>query len=183
MKKFTTIIIGLIIFFGFGTGIVCAADDLCTTYSTAKDGFFVVLEEPMGQTDGVKSAICYRACYEKTNGVIPCVIQSSCTAQPDSKGKTQGEVKTCQRIQIIKAETGADLLYTYIGMIYKWAAGTIGIIAVFTMVYSGVLIIASNGNSEAIEGAKDRITKSIAGLVVLFLSGLILYSINPTFFV
>jgi len=179
MKKFTTIIIGVIIFLGLGTGIVLAEDsggeNLCTNYSTAKDGFFVILEEPMGKTDGKTSEICYRECKTKaTKGVIECTIKTACTSSDDT---------TCQRVQIIKAKSGADLLYTYIGMIYKWAAGVIGIIAVLTMVYSGVLIIASNGNSEAIESAKDRIIKSIAGLVVLFLSGLILYSINPTFFV
>lgn len=177
MKKFTTIIIGLIIFFGLGTGVVFA-EDLCTTYSTAQDGFFVVLEEPMGQTkDNDASAICHRQCDTKAEkGVKACEIVSIGSCTPS-------DTVTCQRVQIIKAKSGAELLYTYVGMIYKWAAGTIGIIAVFTMVYSGVLIIASNGNSEAIEGAKDRITQSIAGLVVLFLSGLILYSINPTFFV
>jgi len=178
MKKFGTIIAGLIIFFGLSSSITFAeAGDgsLCTTYSTAKDGFFIILEEPIGQTEKGISDICYRVCDTKTqNGARVCDIKSTCTP---------GGTVTCQRIQIIKSDSGANLLYTYIGMIYKWAASIIGIIAVLTMVYSGILIIASNGNSEAIQGAKDRIMKSIAGLVVLFLSGLILYTINPTFFV
>ena len=40
----------------------------------------------------------------------------------------------------------------------------------------------AGGDTQAVENAKSRIVKSLSGIVVLFLSGLILYTINPTFF-
>lgn len=88
----------------------------------------------------------------------------------------------CQKVQVYLAQSGADLLYTYIGQIYKWAAATIGIVAVLYLVWGGIEISTAQGDSGKIEKAKERITQSLAGLVLLFLSALILYTINPNFF-
>ena len=57
-----------------------------------------------------------------------------------------------------------------------------GIIAVLVIVVSGIQISIDQGSGEGVTAAKNRITQSLAGLVILFLSALILYSINPTFF-
>jgi hypothetical protein len=119
--------------------------------------------------------LCFRVCgIEAQDGKRVCEIMSSCPSDPN---------KTCKRIQVIKSESGAGLLYNYVGLIYKWAAGTVGIISVFVMVYSGIGIMTAGGDSGAIENHKKRIVQSLFGLVVLFLSGLILYTVNPTFFV
>ncbi len=88
---------------------------------------------------------------------------------------------TCSRVQVILSKSGATLLYTYISIIYKWAAGTIGIVAVLFLVWGG-FEIATSGDSNRIDKAKERIMQSIAGLVILLLSGAILYTINPNFF-
>ena len=95
------------------------------------------------------------------------------TCPPDS---------TCQRVQVFFAKSGTSLLYSYIGLIYRWAAGTIGIVCVIILVVSGLQITVAGDNSGKIDEAKERITQSLAGLALLFLSAVILYTINPGFF-
>jgi len=72
------------------------------------------------------------------------------------------------------------LLKFYAMQLYRWAASIVGIICVLLIVISGIQITASRG--EDISSAKNRITQALAGLALLFLSALILYTINPTFF-
>ena len=88
----------------------------------------------------------------------------------------------CTLVQIIIGQSGTGILKTYVAIIYRWAAGIVGIIAVLVMVVSGIQISIDQGSGEGLTAAKNRITQSLAGLVILFLSALILYSINPTFF-
>ncbi|MFA6436132.1 MAG: hypothetical protein WCW30_03285 [Candidatus Gracilibacteria bacterium] len=89
---------------------------------------------------------------------------------------------TCTLVQIIRGTSGTGILKTYIAVIYRWAAGIVGIIAVLVIVISGIQISMDQGGGESIGAAKTRIMQSLSGLVVLFLSALILYTINPTFF-
>lgn len=89
---------------------------------------------------------------------------------------------TCTYVQVLLAQSGTGLLKTYIAIIYRWAAGIVGIIAILVIVVSGIQISMDQGGGENVTSAKNRIMQSLAGLVILFLSGLILYTINPTFF-
>lgn len=98
-------------------------------------------------------------------------------------GKVRKALVTCKPIQIILGTSGFDILYTYIGFIYRWGAGAAGIIAVLIIVVSGIQISASGGDQQAVTSAKTRILTSIGGLALLFLSAILLYTINPTFFV
>lgn len=86
----------------------------------------------------------------------------------------------CSIQERITGKTGTDIFAKYVGALYKWAAGIVGIVAVFTIVYSGIQISIAGGGT--IDEAKNRILMSLAGLAILFLSGLILYTINPGFF-
>src|SRR3989339_749977 len=88
---------------------------------------------------------------------------------------------SCIPIQILVSTSGVNLLKFYVLQLYIWAASIVGIIAVLIIVISGIQIAASGG-SDQISSAKTRITQSLAGLAILFLSALILYTINPTFF-
>lgn len=88
----------------------------------------------------------------------------------------------CNRVQVILSESGTGLLSEFIGALYRWSAGIVGIIAVLVMVVSGIQISMAGGDSAKVDSAKTRILQSIAGLVILFLAGLILYTINPNFF-
>ena len=99
----------------------------------------------------------------------------------ESTPPKEGDV-LCQKVQVFYAESGAELLYTYMSRIYKWAAGTIGIVSVLFLVVGGIEMSAAQGDSGKIEKAKGRIQQSLAGLVLLFLSALFLFTINPNFF-
>lgn len=89
---------------------------------------------------------------------------------------------SCKEVMVILTKGGTTAIHGYINLIYRWGAGMVGIIAVTIIILSGIQISASGGDSEAIGSAKKRIIQSIAGIVVLFLSSLILYTINPNFF-
>lgn len=89
----------------------------------------------------------------------------------------------CDQVQIFTGNGGVDLLKTYVRFIYTWAAGFIGIVSVFVILLSGIQLSASGGDSEVLAKAKTRIIQSLSALAILFMSGLILYVINPTFFV
>ena len=175
------IFIGLIAPVSFAqTGTTTTKKVECADVQNSQSsGLYVILEEPLGGPDAV---YCFRVCKKLdpkvTNMTNLCKIQEKCVG-----GGDLGDSVSCQRIQIIQANDGKDLIFKYVKMIYLWAAGTIGIISVFTLVYSGIGISASGGDSGKIDGFKNRIMQSLLGLVVLFLSGLILYTINPTFFV
>lgn len=85
-----------------------------------------------------------------------------------------------KRVWVI-GTSGGDLLKLTVKYLYGWATGVIGIIAVVTIVYNGVKISMS-GISGDVSAAKDKILQAVTAIVILFLSGLILYTINPTFF-
>ena len=88
----------------------------------------------------------------------------------------------CDNVQILFASSGSDLVKKYVSLIYRLAAGIIGIIAVVVIIINGIIISASGGESGTIDNAKNRIIQSLVSLAILFLSGIILYSINPNFF-
>lgn len=89
---------------------------------------------------------------------------------------------SCSIYERISGASGSDIFGRYVSALYRWAAGIVGIVAVLTMVYSGIQISMAGGDTAKLDSAKNRIMQSIIGLVILFLSGLILYTINPGFF-
>lgn len=131
----------------------------------------------------------------KETEIFSCFRESTCTKIEDktscnqkyvetcTSSNTDKEQKMCQPVQVILAKSGAELLYAYVGSIYRWSAGTVGMVAVLYLVIGGVEIAASGGDDSRITKAKERIFQSIMGLVLLFLSALILYTINPNFFI
>jgi len=167
----------------------------------AKNGEYitVIVEEPIAAKDEGKvgdkyfTQICYRNTFQFNNETLTKLSRATDTkkgcseeAEEFMKNPPPGTTKvaySCQQVQVLFSRGGTSLIEGYIGSIYKWSAGIVGIIAVLIIVASGIQISASGGDSQAIESAKTRIIKSLAGIVVLFLSGLILYTVNPTFFV
>ncbi len=109
--------------------------------------------------------------------------RTDCTSEYVGLGQcTPGENEFCQRVQVIIAQSGINLLMTYLGIIYRWAAGIIGIISVAYLIYGGFLVATAQDDTGKIDTAKEKIFQSLAGLVLLFLSAVILYTINPNFF-
>lgn len=87
----------------------------------------------------------------------------------------------CERRQWIIGDSGAGIIQVVVKQVYTWGALAVGGIAVMTMILQGVKISMS-GVSGDISESKNKILQAIAGIVLLFLSSLILYTINPQFF-
>ena len=88
----------------------------------------------------------------------------------------------CTLVQVIRGTSGVGIIKTYVTIMYRWASSIVGIIAVLVIVISGIQISMDQGGGDGVTAAKTRIFQSITALTVLFLSALILYTINPTFF-
>lgn len=118
---------------------------------------------------------------------IPPDVISECKNKNTSMLGTSREIGscafTCKKAERISGRSGTDLISRYIAVVYKGMAAIVGIIAVLNMVYRGIRISMGGSQAEEIEAAKKSIFMSIAGLALLFLSGIILYAINPNFFV
>ncbi len=162
-----------------------ASEKPCIDLTKDGDKIVTIIEEALPidtkKTDDYEIKTCYRHTLEGPDGgVTPALTTEKCKTEY-LPGK-DGYKYACYEVQVILSSGGTALIYTYIGMVYEFGATMAGIVAVLIIVLSGIQISASGGDSEAIENAKKRILKSFAGIAVLFLSGLILYTINPTFF-
>ena len=155
----------------------------------AKGLIITVLEEEISP-EGLNSIICIRQTKctlttEKDDTGKETQV-SKCDppvyTDPVPGGCTPGPTEFCQRVQVLFATSGIQLLMSYIGIIYRWAAGVIGIVSVIYLVWGGFTITTAQNDTTAIDKAKEKIMQSIAGLILLFLSAVILYTINPNFF-
>jgi cytochrome bd-type quinol oxidase subunit 2 len=73
----------------------------------------------------------------------------------------------------------AERLPEYIVWLFNFACTIAGVVAALMIIIGGVQYMASGGNPGLQNDAKDRITKAIIGLVLLFCVYLILNTINP----
>ncbi len=168
--------------------------------------FYTIIEEPLTPSAPPKKGelekkvangepfieqTCYRntlsySYYEATNWTNPKTIAMLATECSDQfkTGKTAIEklVFSCEQVQVFISKGGTSLIEGYIKLIYTWGASLAGLIAVAVLIASAIQISLAGGDSNAIQSAKERIIKSFVGLAVLFLSGLILYTINPNFY-
>ena len=155
--------------------------------------------DPSGETgkDDYVTRRCFRNSFQyyspgdKQTHTAP-ILATSCSAtaqklftdnNPDGKPNKYQVKYSCKEVEVILTKGGSSAIYGYVSMLYRWGASLVGIIAVTVIIISGIQISASGGDSEAVGSAKKRIIQSIVGILVLFLSSLILYTINPTFFV
>lgn len=92
--------------------------------------------------------------------------------------KGNEKLKAC----VVTGKTGLDLLTNYASQVYQWIAGVVGAICILVIVVSGIQISIGGLSQEEVSTAKDRVIRALVGLVVLFLSAFILYTINPLFF-
>lgn len=81
---------------------------------------------------------------------------------------------------IIEADTAMGFITNYIRLMYSYGAATVGIICVLVIAISGMQYAMDSNSAEE---AKKRIINSLSGLGLLFVSALILWFINPNFFV
>lgn len=67
----------------------------------------------------------------------------------------------------------------FLQLMYRYAVGVAGIIAVVMIMVAGMQWVTSGGNSEAITSAKKRIAGAMMGLFLVYLSYFILNAVNP----
>lgn len=96
--------------------------------------------------------------------------------------KCPSKALKCERVTYLLAKTGTGVIEMYVGLIYRWAASLAGIVCILIMIVSGIQISAAGEDTQGVESAKKRIFQSLTALVILFMSALILYMINPDFF-
>ncbi len=95
----------------------------------------------------------------------------------------RGEAGKGKWYQIVAGSHGGDILKTYASYLYKFLAGIVGLLSVLMLIIGGIQIMTAGANQEGVQSGKDRVLGALAGLMLLFLSGLILYTVNPSFFV
>lgn len=170
------------------------------------DKLVVITEEPLGTPDNETTFICFReincsvkstkdtskkpettkekrVCETQYTGTCNGATPQDQITKIQSDPKSKETYKTCERIMVYLSPAGTNLLYYYIGQIYRYVAFLGGIIAVLTIIIAGLLMTTAGDNSDQLGKAKAIIVKCITGLVLLFLSAIILYVINPNFFV
>lgn len=72
-----------------------------------------------------------------------------------------------------------DLLPRYIGSFYNYGLAIVGILATIILMGAGLIWLTSGGDSGKISKAKNLISGSIVGLIILLISWTILNTINP----
>lgn len=87
----------------------------------------------------------------------------------------------CEKRQWIIGDSGIGIIKLVVKQLYTWGVVVVGIIAVTTLIIQGIRIQAS-GVSGDISDAKNKILQALFGIVLLFLSGILLYAVNPDFF-
>lgn len=167
------------------------SENCCITEEEKQNFIITIVEEPFGDA----------ALYEKNLGqqsnsadfhVKDCCRDYTITGDSTKEGSLDAgkcsryecgkDGMVCETVLVLFSKAGTTMIEGYIVMIYTWAASLVGLIAVTVIIISGIQISLSGGDASAVDSAKGRILKSISGLAVLFLSALILYTINPNFF-
>lgn len=68
----------------------------------------------------------------------------------------------------------ADSIPVLAGQMIKGLLGTVGAIALFMLVWGGIVWMTSGGNADRLKKGKDTILWTILGLIIIFLSYVIL---------
>lgn len=74
--------------------------------------------------------------------------------------------------------TGSTIA-SYIGAIYNYGLAIAGILATIVLMAAGVIWLTSGGDSGKVSQAKELISGSVAGLIILIVSWVILNTVNP----
>lgn len=167
-KIFAGLIILLISFVSLQSSILVAkAEDVTNLYKNKiKVHLQTPFEEPPPDKDCIKEGLIF-----KHNGAF-----FVCRKRDDPK------VKTGKWLQVVMGDDGSKILQDYVKLIYIWLAGFIGVVAVLMIIAGGIQISIAGADQSNLDDGKKRIVSALVGLVLLFLTTLILYTINPNFF-
>jgi hypothetical protein len=76
-------------------------------------------------------------------------------------------------------EESTQTIAEYIKSIYQYMLAVVGLLAAVVLMLSGVIWLTAGGNTEKIGQAKGLMTGSLAGLVLMLTSYIILQTVNP----
>lgn len=156
---------------GGNSAFRCARKTECTPAPTS--------DAPAGAGNPAKQKRVCKATYVAPGDCSPTTGQKL----TDAMSAQDGTYTICEMVQVYVADGGTNLLYFYIGQIYRYFAWFGGILAVLIMIVAGFMQATAGDNTEQVNKAKTLLARCITGLVVLFLSAAILYIVNPNFFV
>ncbi len=124
--------------------------------------------------------------------VLVCIFSGASFSSSVQAGKDPVEIELLQpfpgheddKITLEKdGRKGAIVIMEqYVSQIFIYGAGLISVIAVIWIIIGGYEIMFSGASSGEITSGKDKIVKAILGIVLVFLSALLLHTINPQFF-
>lgn len=172
--------------------IECTAPTGASGGSTpaANGGTSTPPSQPAGGTSGTASGSAAKDASTTPPPLRKCttIYDSACSggmsnAQISEAQKNRAGYTICEPVMVYLSDPGTDLLYFYMGQVYRYAAGIGGLLAVLILIIAGIMWTTAGDNTNQITMARNMITKSITGLILLFLTAIILYTINPNFFV
>ena len=67
-----------------------------------------------------------------------------------------------------------DCIFPIIGNLITWAIGLAGTIALFMIIFAGYQLLFSGGDAKAIDGARKTLTFAVLGLILIFLSFMVI---------
>lgn len=163
----------------------CTAEGLVVTEITEVLAPDVTLDENT-KIITVYSGLCCLAGEVKDGEVVTCDDVRTIYTTDDESGtggydKCTTSAVNCEKRQWVIGGSGIGIVKLMVKQIFTFGALAVGSIAVGTIVFQGIKISVS-GVSGDISESKNKILQAIAGIVLLFLSGLLLYTINPEFF-
>jgi hypothetical protein len=142
------------------------------------------LEEPIGGRTGYDLYVikCFKdvARAQKIEEGCTYTLWHGEAIQPPAYGPVQA-ILTREKGNADSA--GVFLFYGYLGLIYRYASGVIVGMVVLFIIVGGIQMTTSAGDTAKFDEGKKRIVRALVGMVIWFLASLILYTINPTFFV
>jgi hypothetical protein len=67
-----------------------------------------------------------------------------------------------------------DCIFPIIGNLITWGIGLAGTIALFMIIFAGYQLLFSGGDPKAVDGARKTLTFAVLGLILIFLSFMII---------
>lgn len=83
----------------------------------------------------------------------------------------------------LNAEPGIDIFFTYFNLSWPLIVGSAAGVGVLQALYGGIQIMLAGSDTGRLEEGKSRLLWALAGLLMIGLSGMILETLNPVFFI
>lgn len=152
------------------------------------------VEGAIAKSRAIESSYTSLVCTDLLEGIPLGVLPKGTGCYPPEGGKwfkttdEQGRITSFKEVGkgtlcfALLTPTGLAAFATYIAMIYKYVGWIIGVLAVLAVIISGLQMTIGAAAPDQTKQAQKRIAMIISGVVLYFLVGVILRTINPNFF-